>query len=172
MKIEDTFDIVYFLRNERNGLACCLEGKSIMNLFEFPNQYVKQIIPNYPQMVCIQIIYDEDTLLPVVKGQYLKHGSVAVGLWEYYDEDGHLDHVVNMDEHFPITWPKLEQILKDKDISLLTADSIYRYYDEVKDTATWSIVIKLPKYKGCLYVFDGCTGELIKEEIIDMTMEL
>lgn len=168
----ENFDVLYYLNNEENGLATYREGNSEVLLFEFHNKYVKQIEPDFPYMVCTQIKYNEDTLLPAEKGQYLKHGGVGIGLWEYYDEEGHLDHIVNMDEHFPITWPNMEQILKDMDISLLTADSIFRYYDEEKDTATWSFTIKLTWDKGCLYVFDGCTGELIKEEIIDMTYEL
>lgn len=170
--MDNKFDIVFFLAHEKYGMAISRKENNELRLFDYCGTYYQQVIPDFPNIVCTQFMYNEDTLLPTEKGHYLKHGGVAIGLWEYYDEEGHLDHVVNMDEHFPITWPKLEQILKDKDISLLTADSIYRYYDDEKDTATWSIVIKLPMDKGCLYVFDGRTGELIKEEIIDMTMEL
>lgn len=168
----NNFDIAYYLINEQYGTATYHDGHNNISLFEFNDHYIKQIDPDFPNMICTKMIFDGQSLKLKVNGQYLKHGSVAIGLWEYYDEEGHLDHIVNMDEHFPITWPKLEQILKDKDISLLSADSIFRFYDEEKDTATWSIVIKLPMDKGCLYVFDGRTGELQKEEIIDMTIEM
>lgn len=168
---QDKFDIVYYLTNENNGLAFFYEGGEKISLFKYQQCYVKQIEPQFPNMVCTQSMYDKRTLLLKEKGFYLKHGGVIIGLWEYYNEEGELDHVINADEHFPITWGNMEQILKDKDISLLSADSIFRNYDEEKDTATWSITIRLAWDKGCLYVFDGRTGELIKEEIIDMSYE-
>lgn len=170
--MEEEFDIVTFLTKEQDGMVEYDDGKSEVRIFGFKDVYVKQIEPNTLDVICYQITYDYDTLLMRDRGHYLKHGGVGIGVWEYYNEDGELDHVVNTDEHFPITWEKMEQILKDKDISLLTADSISRYYDEEKDTATWSITIKLAWDKGCLYVFDARTGELIKEEIIDMGYEL
>ena len=82
-----------------------------------------------------------------------------------------MDHTEDMDDYFPVKWEQLKQILKDNDISLLTADSIFRYYDEEKDLATWSIIIKLPMDSGCLYVFDARTGEMLAKEIIDMRKE-
>ena len=160
------------MTHEQSGIACYREENTTICLFEFGDIYGKQIEPDFPDMVCTQILYYGETLTVKETGKYLKHGGIGIGVWEYYNEDGTLNHIENMDEHFPITWKQLEEILKDKEISLLTADSIFRYYDEEKDEATWSIIISLPMEKGCLYVFDARTGELIKQEFIDMRKEL
>lgn len=167
----DVFDFIYYITNKKYGSACYRDGQNTVYLFEFDGTYVKQIEPDFPNMVCYQTLYSYDTLKPKVRGQYLKYGSVSIGVWEYFDENGKLNYTVDMDKDFPIKWSQLEKILKDKDISLLTVDSIFRYYDKDKDSATWSIIINLPMEKGCLYVFDGRTGELLSKEIIDMRKE-
>lgn len=168
----DKFDLDYFLTHEECGQASYRELTSIVRLFEFADTYVKQIEPDFPDMVCTQMSFDQDTLCLKEKGQYLKHGGVEIGIWEKYDESGALIESEDMDKDFPVTWAKLESILKDKDISLLTADSIFRSYDKKTDSAIWSIVIELPLEKGRLYVFDARTGELLSKEIIDMKKEL
>lgn len=165
------FDISYFMTHEQLGVACYREEESTICLFEFDDMYGKQVEPDYPDMVCTQVLYYGDTLRVKEMGKYLKHGGIGIGVWEYYNEDGTLNHTEDMDEHFPIKWEQLEQILKDRDIPLLTADSIFRYYDEEKDIATWSIIIKLTWDSGCLYVFDARTGELLTKEIMDMRKE-
>jgi hypothetical protein len=162
------FDIDYFITHEDYGIASYHEGQNLISLFEFDGEYAKQIEPDFPDIVCTQVLYYRNTLGIKETGNYLKYGGIGIGIWEYYNEDGTLTHTENMDEHFPITWEQLEQILKNKDISLLTVDSIFRYYDEEKDESTWSIIINLPMEKGQLYVFDARTGEIINEEIIDM----
>lgn len=167
----DRFDIVKYMTNEKYGMAFYNEGCNYIRLFEFKDMYVKQLEPDFPNMVCTQTYYYGETLGVKERGKYLKHGGIGIGVWEYYNEDGTLNHTENTDEHFPITWAQLEEILKDKEISLLTADSIFRYYDEEKDEATWSIIINLPMEKGQLYVFDARTGELIEQAIIDMRKE-
>lgn len=166
------FDFVYYTTHKKYGVATYRENQATISLFEFDKTYVKQIEPDYPDMVCKQQTYSYDTLKITAKGCYLKHGFVNVGVWEYYNEDGTLNHTEDMDEHFPIKWEQMEQILKDRDISLITADSIFRYYDEEKDLATWSIIIKLTCDSGCLYVFDARTGELLKKEIMDMSVKM
>lgn len=170
--MKEKFDIAYYMTHEQAGTACYREGHNNICLFEYIDLYGKQIEPDFPDMVCTQVLYYGETLGVKETGKYLKHGGIGIGVWEYYNEDGTLNHTEDMDEHFPITWARLEEILKDKKISLLTADSIFRYYDEEKDEATWSIIINLPMEKGQLYVFDACTGEIINEEIIDMTKEM
>lgn len=172
MDNNDKFDLVYYITHREYGTASFREDKNTVYLYEFSDDYIKQIVPDFPDMVCIQSQFFSDTLTLKTKGEYLKHGGVAIGIWEYYNEDGALNHTENKDEHFPVTWAQLEEILKDKDISLLTVDSILRYYDEEKDEATWSIIINLPMDKGCLYVFDARTGELLLEKIINMQKEL
>lgn len=172
MELSDKFDIVYYMTHEKWGTACYREELNNICLFEYMGMYVKQIEPDFPDMVCTQVLYYGDTLEMKEKSQYLKHGGVGIGEKEFYNKDGTLHHTENLDEHFPITWTQLEKILKDKDISLLTAESIFRYYDKEKDTATWSIIINLPMSKGCLYIFDARTGELISEDIIDMKKEM
>ena len=172
MNSNDIFDIRYYLTHEKGGIASYRDGKFYVHLFEIIDMYGKQVEPDYPDMVCTQVLYYGDTLRVKELGKYLKHGGIGVGVWEYYNEDGTLDHTEDMDERFPIKWEQMEQILKDRDISLLTADSIFRYYDEEKDLVTWSIIIKLPMEKGCLYVFDARTGELLSKEIMDMRKEM
>ena len=172
MKNEDSFDIVYYLTHRKYGTANYREGKNTIYLFEFDDEYVKQIVPDFPEMICTQLIFFSDTLTVKTKGDYLKHGGTSIDIWKYYNKDGALNHTENMDEHFPVKWEQLKNILKDKDISLLTVDSIFRYYDEEKNEATWSIIINLPMEKGQLYVFDARTGEIIHEEILDMRKEL
>jgi hypothetical protein len=152
-------------------MASYREPSALVRLLKFRDNYIKQVEPDFPEMVCAQTVYYGETLDVKEKGQYLKHGGIGIGVWEYYNEDGTLNHTENMDEYFPIKWEQMEQILKDWDISLLTADSIFRYYDEEKDLATWSIIIKLPMEKGCLYIFDARTGELLAKEIMDMRKE-
>lgn len=166
------FDFVYYTTHNKHGIASYREDQVTISLFEFDKTYVKQIEPDYPKMVCENLSYSYETLRIKAKGYYLKHGLVNIGVWEYYNEDGTLNHTEDMDKHFPIKWEQMEQILKDRDISLLTADSIFRYYDEEKDLATWSIIIELPMEKGCLYVFDARTGELLSKEIMDMRKEM
>lgn len=164
----EKFDIVKYMTNERNRMYCYREGQSDICLFEFKDVYVKQVEPDFPELVCSQMVFYGETLGVKEMGKYLKHGGIGIGVWEYYNEDGTLDHMEDMDEHFPIKWDQIEQILKDNDISLLTADSIFRYYDEEKDIATWSIIIELTWNSGCLYVFDARTGEMLSKEVIDM----
>lgn len=166
------FDIEYFVANEKGGMASYREQLALIRLLRFRDIFVKQIEPDYPDMVCTQVLYYGETLGVKETGNYLKHGGIGIGVWEYYNEDGTLDHTEDMDEHFPVKWEQMEQILKDNDISLLTADSIFRYYDEEKDLATWSIIIKLAWDSGCLYVFDARTGEMLSKEIIDMRKEM
>ena len=170
--MEEKFDIVFYLENNKGGLASYREGSCTISMFEFDNLYVKQIEPDYPDMICTQMMFDCDTLKLKGKGHYLKFGGIGIGIWEYFNEDGTLHHIKNMDEHYPITWEKMEEILSNKDISLLSVDSVFRYYDEKKDEATWSIIVKTPMDRGVLYVFNAKTGELINEEIIDMSKEL
>lgn len=169
--MDDKFDIEYFLANEKGGMASYREPAALVRLLMFRDTYIKQVEPDFPEMVCAQTVYYGETLDVKEKGQYLKHGGIGIGVWEYYNEDGTLNHTEDMDEYFPIKWEQMEQILKDWDISLLTADSIFRYYDEEKDLATWSIIIKLPMDSGCLYVFDARNGELLAKEIMDMRKE-
>ena len=168
----DIFDVRLYLLNENGGSFCYRNGLYDIRLFEFDNMYGKQIEPDFPEMVCTQVLYYGNTLGVKETGKYLKYGGIGIGVWEYYNEDGTLNHTENMDKHFPIKWEQMEQILKDRDISLLTADSIFRYYDEEKDLATWSIIIKLAWDSGCLYVFDARTGELLSKEIMDMRKEM
>lgn len=167
----DKFDIVYFMTHEHAGVACYREEQNTVCLFEYIDMYGKQIEPDFPDMVCAQVLYYGETLGVKETGKYLKYGGIGIGVWEYYNEDGTLDHTEDKDEHFPVKWEQMEQILKDNDISLHAADSIFRYYDEEKDTATWSFIIKLPMEKGMLFVFDARTGELLSKEIIDMRKE-
>lgn len=169
--MDDKFDIEYFLTHEKGGMASYRESSALVRLLKFRDTYIKQVEPDFPEMVCAQTVYYGETLDVKEKGQYLKHGGIGIGVWEYYNEDGTLDHTEDMDDYFPVKWEQMEQILKDNDISLLTADSIFRYYDEEKDLATWSIIIKLPMDSGCLYVFDARNGELLAKEIIDMRKE-
>ena len=171
MNSDDKFDIIYYITHEEGGEACYREKQAAVCLFDLDDMYCKQIVPDFPDMVCTQVLYYGETLGVKKKGKYLKHGGVGIGVWEYYNEDGILDHTKDLDRNFPVRWEQMEQILKDNDISLLTADSIFRYYDEEKDTATWSIIIKLAWDSGCLYVFDACTGEMLSKEIIDMRVE-
>lgn len=172
MEHDEKFDIAYYMTHEQAGVACYREEQNTICLFEYNGMYGKQTEPNFPNMVCTQVLYYENTLGVKETGKYLKHGGIGIGVWEYYNEDGTLNHTEDMDKHFPITWAQLEEILKDKDISLFTADSIFRYYDEEKDEATWSIIIKLPMEKGCLYVFDARTGELLDKKILDMRKKM
>lgn len=172
MNSNDKFDLVYYMTHEHAGVACYREEYNTICLFEYIDMYGKQIEPDYPNVVCTQILYYGETLGVKERGKYLKYNSVAIGIWEYYNEDGTLNHTEDRDVHFPIKWEQMEQILKDRDISLLTADSIFRYYDEEKDLATWSIIIKLTRDSGCLYVFDACTGDLLKKEIMDMRKKM
>lgn len=171
MDYGEVFDIEYYLAHEEGGMADYRELSSTVRLFEFSDTYVKQVEPDYPDMVCTQKSFYQDTLTIKEKGQYLKHGGIEIGVWEKYDDAGTLIETEDMDKDFPITWQQLEEILKDKDISLLTADSIYRFYDDEDDTATWSVIIKLPMEKGRLYLFDARTGEILSKEIIDMRKE-
>ena len=171
MENEEVFDIEYYLAHEEGGMADYRELSSTVRLFEFAGTYVKQVEPDYPDMVCTQMSFFKDTLTIKEKGQYLKHGGIEIGVWVKYDDTGTIIKTEDMDEDFPISWQQLEEILKDKDISLLTADSIYRFYDDEDGTATWSIIIKLPMEKGMLYVFDARTGEMLSKEIIDMKKE-
>lgn len=172
MIVCDKFDIVYYMTHEEAGVACYQEAKNEICLFEFNGMYGKQIEPNYPDMVCTQMMYYTSTLGLKKTGKYLKHGGIGIGVWEYYNEDGTLDHTEDMDDHFLVKWEQMEQILKDNDISLLTADSIFRYYDEEKDLATWTIIIKIAWDKGCRYMFDARTGEMLSKEIIDMKKKM
>lgn len=171
-KNTDFFDYIYYTTHKTIGSVSYREGGNNISLFEFHGMYVKQIEPDFPNMVCVQKQYSYDSLKIEAQGSYLKFGGVNIGIWEYYNEDGTINHTENMDKHFPVTWEQLEEILKDKDISLLSADSIFRYYDEEKDEATWSIIIKLPMEKGCLYVFDARTGELLNTKILNMRKQL
>ena len=168
----DKFDIVYYMTHEQAGVACYREEQNTICLFEYNGSYIKQIEPDFPEMICTQILYYEETLDVKETGKYLKHGGTSIGVWKYYNEDGTLNHTEDMDEHFPLKWEQLEQILEDKDIPLLTTHSIFRYYDEEKDEATWSIIINLPLGKGMLYDFDAHTGEIINEKIFDMRKEM
>lgn len=165
------FELVYYLTHKEYGVASYRENLNTIHLLEFNDEYIKQVVPDPPIMICTQSQFFSDTLTLKTKGEYLKHGGVAIGIWEYYNEDGTLNHTENKDKHFPVTWEQLEEILKDKNISLIAVDSIFRYYDKEKDEATWSIIINLPLEKGHLYVFDARTGEIINEEIIDMRKE-
>lgn len=172
MNSNDKFDIVYYMTHEQAGVVCYREEQNTICLFEYIDMYGKQIEPDYPDMVCTQTLYYGETLGVKETGRYLKHNGVAIGVWEYYNEDGTLNHTEDRDNHFPIKWEQMEQILKDNDISLLTVDSIFRYYDEEKDNATWTIVIKISWDKGCCYVFDARTGEMLSKEIVDMRKEM
>lgn len=172
MNNEDRFDIVYYVTHREYGTANYREENNAVYLYEFDDSYVKQIVPDLPDMVCTQVLYYGETLGVKERGQYLKHGGIGVGVWEYFNKDGTLNHTEDKDEHFPVKWEQMEQILKDNDISLLTADSIFRYYDEEKDTSTWTIVIKIAWDNGCRYVFDARTGEMLSKEIIDIRKEL
>ena len=166
------FDIAYFMTHEKSGIACYREEQNTICLFSFDEMYGKQIEPDFPDLVCTQVLYYGETLGVKETGKYLKYGGIGIGVWEYFNEDGTLNHTEDMDEHFPVKWEQIEQILKDMDISLLAVDSIFRYYDEGKNVATWSIVIKLAWDSGCLYVFDACTGEMLSKEIIDMKKKM
>lgn len=172
MKDIDIFDIQLFYTNQKGGMCCYREGNKSIRLFEFQNIFGKQVEPDFPDMVCTQTLYYGETLGVKEKGQYLKHGGTGIGVWKYYREDGTINYSKDLDQHYRVTWELLEQILKDNDISLLTADSIFRYYDEEKDTSMWTIVIKIAWDKGCRYVFDARTGEMLSKEIIDMRKEL
>lgn len=172
MKCLDKFDIVYFMTHEQAGVACYREEGNEICLFEYRGVYGKQIEPDFPDMVCTHVLYYGNTLGVKETGWYLKYGGIGIGVWEYYNEDGTLNHTEDRDEHFPVKWEQMEQILKDRDISLINVDSISRSYNEVKGIVTWSIIIKLPMGKGCLYVFDARTGELLSKEIVDMRKEM
>lgn len=172
MEHDERFDLEYYLAHENGGMASYREPTSTIRLFELADTYVKQIEPDYPNMVCTQMSFYQDTLTLKEKGQYLKHGGIEIGIWENYNETGFLIKSEDMDKDFPVTWYQLEEILKDKNISLLTVDSIFRDNDEETLSSTWSIIVNLPMDKGCLYIFDARTGELIEKEIIDMSKEL
>lgn len=167
------FDIEYFMNNSSGGVAKYTTAEEDVLLFQTNSAFCEQVIPlSKEKMICTQILYNNETFIITEKVSYLKYGGVLIGEREYYNEDGTLNHTEDMDEHFPIKWEQMEQILKDNDISLLTADSIFRYYDEEKDLATWSVIIKLAWDSGCLYVFDARTGELLSKEIVDMRKEM
>lgn len=171
MEYNEKFDLEYYLAHEEGGVAIYRELLATVKLFEFGDTYVKQIEPDYPDMVCTQMSFYQESLNLKEKGHYLKHGGVEIGIWDTYNEYGEVIGSEDMDADFPITWEQLEKILKDKNISLLTVDSIFRYYDKETNEATWSIVIKIPMEKGLLYIFDARTGELMEKETIDMRKE-
>lgn len=167
------FDVEYYMNNSSGGVAKYVTGEEYLLLFQTSSAFCEQAIPlSKENMICMQTLYDKETFIIKERVCYLKHGGVLIGERDYYNEDGAVEHTEDLDEHFPIKWEQMEQILKDNDISLLTVDSIFRYYDEEKDLATWSIIIKLTWDSGCLYVFDACTGELLSKEIIDTRKEM
>jgi len=168
----EKFDIVFYMTHEQAGIACYREEYNKISLFEYDGMYVKKIEPDLPNMVCTQVLYYGETLGVKEKMQFLKYGGVGIGVKEFYNEDGTLNHTEDLDKHFPITWAQMEEILKDQDISLLLIYSIFRYYDKEKNTATWSIIIHLPMQKGCLYVFDARTGELLNKQILDISLKM
>ena len=62
MKHEEKFDLEYYLAHEKGGMTSYRELNNTIKLFDFGDTYVKQIEPDYPDMVCTQMSFYQDTL--------------------------------------------------------------------------------------------------------------
>lgn len=172
MENDFEFNLNYFMVNEIGGITSYHSDDGNVRLFTFKDLFIKQVEPDYPDMVCSQFSYHPDTLTLKEKGHYLKHGGVEIGIWETYDKDGRTIQSVNMDENYPILWSEMEQILKDSNIPLLTAYSISRVIDQKTNKPVWAIGVKTSPADGLLFVIDAQTGEIITRETIDLNMML
>lgn len=162
------FDLSLFLAEEEGGVYNYRDLDRDVILLKFGDCYIKQIEPDYPNMVCTQLSFSGEDLSLKEKGLYLKHGGISIGVWETYNEYGKVTHTEDMDQQFPVSWQDVEQILKDNKISLVTAHIITRYVDQKTNKPIWSIGIKINEKTGLRYNIDAQTGDIISKRTEDL----
>lgn len=172
MENELIFDLPLYLAKEEGGVYSYRTIDSEIILFTFGDCFVKQIEPDYPNMVCTQLSFSKEDLSLKERGQYLKHGYMDISVWETYDESGRVCHTEDMDRLYPLTWHDVEQILEDNKISLFTAYSINRYIEKETNKPIWSIGIKISETTGLLHIIDAQTGEILSRKTTDLRRAL
>ena len=165
METYEDFDLPLYLAEEEGGVYSYREPDCEIILLEFGGCYIKQIEPDYPNMVCTQLSFSKEDLSLRERGQYLKHGETAIGVWETFDELGRLSSSEDMDQQYPLSWSEVEQILKDNKISLLTAYSISRYIDQETNKPIWSISITIKHATIVRYTIDAQTGAILSKKV-------
>ncbi|MBO7507287.1 MAG: hypothetical protein J6T67_07890 [Paludibacteraceae bacterium] len=159
----DGFDLFAYEQNYRDGQCVLREDRSTIVLFETDDAYGKQVIPDAPEMVCTQYMYDPESLDLTSEGQFLKDHYIQIGLWKQYDAYGEVVEEQDMDKGFPVKWAELKGILLANGNRLEDIQQLSRFYGEDK-RPVWLAVMKTVQGVRETLLVDAVSGEVIQHE--------
>lgn len=157
----DTFDLFEYEQLYADGRCEMREGNNTVVLFETDDAYGKTIIPDDPEMVCRQFMFDAKTLGLRNEGQYLKDFDILIGVWKTYDLDGNVIEEKDMDEGYPVKWTDLKGILMANDIKMEDIQSLSRIKDET-NKPVWLVMMKTVLGRREIIRIDAVTGEILQ----------
>ena len=155
------FDIFEYEQLFAYGRCIKREGSNIVVLFETKDAYVRTIVPDYPDMVCQQFVYDAETLNLSYEGQYLKDFDIQIGVWKCYDIDGNVIEMKDMDEGYPVKWSDLKGILMTNYIKIEDIQHLSRTKDEM-NKPIWMVAMKTMLGRREIIIIDAVTGRIIQ----------
>lgn len=163
----EKFDIFAYEQNFADGQCLIREGSNMIYLYEEPDEYGKQVIPDDPEMVCCQKTYYADTLQLKSEGFFLKRSQTQIGIWKTYDTYGKLEDQTDYDVEYPIKWNEIKTILKINDIDICQVKRIWRQITK-EGRPEWRFMMNAPRGTMEIYRFDATNGELIEKEITQL----
>ena len=155
------FDVFTYEQRYANGKCVLREGNNTILLFETDDAYGKTIVPDDPEMVCRQYMFDAETLALSNEGQFLKDFDILIGVWRRYDSEGNVVEEKDMDEGYPIKWNELKGILLANGIRMDNVQRLSRTKDEQGKPA-WLAVIQTNEGGRQVIRIDAVTGDIIE----------
>lgn len=114
--MDELFDIRYYESHFEKGRCIIQEEGGIVSLAENDKHYMKFIIPDDPDAVCTQLLFDHATLKMCSYGQFLKKGNEKIGVWRSFDENGEVTYEKDYETDYPLSWDKAYEILQNMGI--------------------------------------------------------
>lgn len=157
------FDVFTYEQYFAQGKCMIREGSNVLSLFETKDAYGKLIIPDDPEMVCQQLMYDPETLTLIEEGTFLKDFNIPIGVWKNYDLEGNVIDEEDMDKDYPVKWNDLKGIMLANDIHLDDVQELFRKINAEKQPV-WILKMKTKHQVREIITIDAVHGEIIERK--------
>jgi hypothetical protein len=157
------FDVFTYEQYFAQGKCMIREGSNVLSLFETKDAYGKLIIPDDPEMVCQQLMYDPETLTLIEEGTFLKDFNIPIGVWKNYDLEGNVIDEEDMDKDYPVKWNDLKGIMLANDIHLDDVQELLRK-PNVEKQPVWILKMKTKHGIREIITVDAVNGDIIERK--------
>ncbi|WP_010520662.1 hypothetical protein [Aquimarina agarivorans] len=166
--IMDTFDIIEFnkYKDESKTYEYSLkDGRKVTQFGDDKGGYYEYTdIKNIPKFKKYKEFYSSGVLK--VKGKIYEN-DFALGVWEYYDEDGNLEKKVNYDKPFKYNWGNILDFIKKNKIDIFK-NTTHISRNSENTPPIWQVTWQYDNTRLKSITINGITGEIIEEKFDTM----